>query len=149
MKDFKVFKGLLSVSGGLSILLIGVACASIAGCQHKKTKPKPKPTPEIKWTPTTKAKSLIAETLKHYDKKHPFRYDWQKSWTKTWGDDFDSWKAKTLFISWFFPKIPNDKIEFQKTEDLCFIPHTLQKVYANYEFKTWGYTQIEFYLLSK
>ena len=144
MKDFKIFKSLLMLSSSLSCLLVGVAVSTLAGCNHKKAKPKP--APEIKWTPTTKAKSLITETLKHFDQKHPFSYDFKKYFKDTWGDDFDSPEAKELFIKWFFPKIPNDKILFEPTEDLCFAQKRTQKVYADYDFKTWGYTQISFWI---
>lgn len=144
MKDFKIFKSLLMLNSSLSCLLVGVAMSTLAGCKDKNKKTKTET--EIKWTPTIKAKSLITETLIHFDQKHPFCYDFKKYFKNTWGDDFDSAEAKELFIKWFFPKIPNDKILFEQTEDFCFAQGRIQKVYADYDFKSWGYTQIAFWI---
>ena len=150
--QFKGFKTSLLLGGFSSLVFGGMLIGTVAGCNAKnKTATGIAWTPltpaKIKATPTTKAKLVIEETLKHFNKEHPFSYDYKKYFKDILGgDDFDSPEAKELFIKWFFPKIPNDKIVFEQTEDLCFAIHTTQKVYADYNFGKDSYNQISFWI---
>ena len=153
--NFKCFKGSLLLGGFSSLVFGGMLMGTVAGCNAKnKTKTE---TDSIPWTPIKpakikassikKPKLVIEETLKHFDKEHPFCYDyWKYFKDEPWGVDFDTPKAKELFIEWFFPKIPNDKVIFEQTEDLCFVKRATQKVYADYNFSSGSYNQISFWI---
>ena len=138
----------------MALLTISVLPLTLAGCHAKN-----KTATEIDWIPIKpakikastikKPKLIIQEILKHFDKEHPFCYDYTKYFKdNTWGYDFDSPEAKALFIKWFFPKIPNDKIIFQQTEDLCFAKGRTQKIYADFNFSVLptSYNQIAFWI---
>ena len=137
----------------MSLLSLGILPITVAGCHAKN-----KTVTETDWIPIKpakikassikKPKLIIGETLKHFDKKHPFGYDYTKYFTKTWGYGFDTPAAKQLFIEWFFPKIPNDKIIFEQTEDLCFAKGRTQKVKADFNFSKLptSYNQISFWI---
>ena len=155
--QFKGFKTSLLLGGFGSLVFGGMVIGTVAGCHAKKSKT----ATEIDWTPITpakikatpikKPKLVIEETLKNFDKEHPFCYDyWKYFKDEPWGVDFDTPKAKELFIQWFFPKIPNDEIIFEQTEDLCFVKRATQKVYADFNFENSKglitYNQISFWI---
>lgn len=144
-------KSFVGLSASLSTLLMSGGIISLtAGCNHKKTisgiKWSDITDAKIKQIETKKATLIIPKVLKKYTKDHPFNYHYLKTWPKIGSYDFDSPEAKELFIKWFFSKIPNDKIVFEQSTDLCFVKHSTQKVFADYDFKPWGYTQIAFWI---